>query len=94
MNFVQSSAYLLAYEEWPGLAPLWNGLFRAKGAQRLRVLLNNLSNLHSPSAATNHVRSEKASPVKAPESKLDCMIGLAIFLGARSTLPRLKNFDR
>jgi hypothetical protein len=52
LDFVHNSPHLLVDKEWPGLAPIWNGLFRAKDAQRLRVLLNNLFNLHPPSAAT------------------------------------------
>jgi len=52
LDFVHNSPHLLAYKESAGTSPFWNGLFRVKDAKRLRVLLNNLFNLHSPSAAT------------------------------------------
>jgi hypothetical protein len=93
-GFARDSPDLLTCEQWPGLASFWNGLFRAKDAERLRVLLNNLFHLHSHSAATKDGPQRNSSPVKAPESKLDCMIGLASPAGPRSTSPKLKNLDR
>jgi hypothetical protein len=93
-GFAQNSPDLLICEEWPGLASFWNGLFRAKDAERLRVLLNNLFHLHSHSAATKEGPQRNSSPVKVPESKLDCMRACWPTEGPRSTSPKLKNLDR
>jgi len=72
LDFVYSSPDLLADKEWPGPGTLGMGCFEPQ-AQSLRVLLNNLFNLHSPCTATTGTCTAK----RLLRLKLECWSWIA-----------------